>query len=102
MFSQLPNLLVFIIYCNKHLLVYFFQFQPSTPYFAPDNINYYKIISDAEGYKHIHYINDTQVSNSWRRPCIFMFLGSADLHNNFCLFRLYFRHQSLLQVENGK
>nr|XP_025036346.1 dipeptidyl peptidase 4 isoform X2 [Pelodiscus sinensis] len=32
-------------------------FQPSDPYFAPDNVGYYKILSNTEGYKHIHYIN---------------------------------------------
>ncbi|XP_053140893.1 dipeptidyl peptidase 4 [Hemicordylus capensis] len=36
------------------------RFQPSEPYFAPDNISYYKIISDGNGYKHIHYINSTK------------------------------------------
>ncbi|XP_029461465.1 dipeptidyl peptidase 4 isoform X3 [Rhinatrema bivittatum] len=30
-------------------------FQPSDPYFASDNISYYKVISDKDGYKHIHY-----------------------------------------------
>ncbi|XP_058047673.1 dipeptidyl peptidase 4 [Ahaetulla prasina] len=31
------------------------RFQPSEPYFAPDKISYYKIISDSQGYEHIHY-----------------------------------------------
>ncbi|XP_077176019.1 dipeptidyl peptidase 4 [Paroedura picta] len=35
------------------------RFQPSEPYFAPDKISYYKISSDEEGYKHIHYMNST-------------------------------------------
>ncbi|XP_060113213.1 dipeptidyl peptidase 4 [Heteronotia binoei] len=35
------------------------RFQPSEPYFAPDNISYYRILSDKEGYKHLHYINST-------------------------------------------
>ncbi|XP_065269856.1 dipeptidyl peptidase 4 [Emys orbicularis] len=34
-------------------------FQPSDPYFASDNISYYKILSNTEGFKHIHYINST-------------------------------------------
>ncbi|OXB77060.1 UNVERIFIED_CONTAM: hypothetical protein H355_007707, partial [Colinus virginianus] len=33
------------------------RFQPSVPYFAPDNTTYYKVFSNTEGYKHIHYIN---------------------------------------------
>ncbi|XP_052531443.1 dipeptidyl peptidase 4-like isoform X3 [Tympanuchus pallidicinctus] len=36
------------------------RFQPSVPYFAPDNTTYYKVFSDTEGYKHIHYINGTE------------------------------------------
>uniref|UniRef100_A0A8C0F443 Dipeptidyl peptidase 4 n=1 Tax=Bubo bubo TaxID=30461 RepID=A0A8C0F443_BUBBB len=39
------------------------RFQPSVPHFAPDNATYYKVFSNAEGYKHIHYINGSQVNN---------------------------------------
>ncbi|KAM6459177.1 dipeptidyl peptidase 4 [Liasis olivaceus] len=35
------------------------RFQPSEPYFASDKISYYKIISDSEGYEHIHYTDST-------------------------------------------
>ncbi|NXK96412.1 DPP4 peptidase, partial [Formicarius rufipectus] len=35
-------------------------FQPSVPYFAPDNATYYKVFSNSAGYKHIHYINGSQ------------------------------------------
>uniref|UniRef100_A0A6J0U405 Dipeptidyl peptidase 4 n=1 Tax=Pogona vitticeps TaxID=103695 RepID=A0A6J0U405_9SAUR len=35
------------------------RFQPSEPYFASDKESYYKIISDTNGYKHIHYIDST-------------------------------------------
>ncbi|KAG6940040.1 dipeptidyl peptidase 4 [Chelydra serpentina] len=35
-------------------------FQPSEPYFASDNVSYYKILSNTEGFKHIHYINSTE------------------------------------------
>eukprot|EP00075_Anas_platyrhynchos_P028155 XP_027317408.1 dipeptidyl peptidase 4 [Anas platyrhynchos] len=36
------------------------RFQPSAPYFAPDNTTYYRVFSNAEGYKHIHYINGSE------------------------------------------
>ncbi|XP_078537783.1 dipeptidyl peptidase 4-like isoform X2 [Lissotriton helveticus] len=36
------------------------NFQPSGPYFKSDNSTYYKIVSDKEGYKHIHYFNIPQ------------------------------------------
>ncbi|OXB69255.1 hypothetical protein ASZ78_011375 [Callipepla squamata] len=36
------------------------RFQPSVPYFAPDNTTYYKVFSNTEGYKHIHYINGSE------------------------------------------
>uniref|UniRef100_A0A8C3VP84 Dipeptidyl peptidase 4 n=1 Tax=Catharus ustulatus TaxID=91951 RepID=A0A8C3VP84_CATUS len=39
------------------------RFQPSVPHFAPDNASYYKVFSDSAGYKHIHYINGSQVRN---------------------------------------
>ncbi|KAL8183373.1 UNVERIFIED_CONTAM: hypothetical protein K2H54_038616 [Gekko kuhli] len=35
------------------------RFQPSEPYFASDNTGFYKILSDEEGFKHIHYISGT-------------------------------------------
>ncbi|XP_074071945.1 prolyl endopeptidase FAP isoform X2 [Macrotis lagotis] len=35
------------------------KFFVSAPVFAYDRISYYKIFSDKDGYKHIHYINDT-------------------------------------------
>ncbi|KAG8125002.1 hypothetical protein E2320_020299 [Naja naja] len=35
------------------------RFQPSEPYFASDKISYYRIISDSQGYKHIHYTDST-------------------------------------------
>ncbi|NXE46567.1 DPP4 peptidase, partial [Casuarius casuarius] len=35
-------------------------FQPSVPYFTPDNTTYYKVFSNAMGYKHIHYINGSE------------------------------------------
>uniref|UniRef100_A0A803TUH7 Dipeptidyl peptidase 4 n=1 Tax=Anolis carolinensis TaxID=28377 RepID=A0A803TUH7_ANOCA len=37
--------------------------QPSEPYFTADSVSYYKIISDTKGYKHIHYIDSTGVSD---------------------------------------
>uniref|UniRef100_A0A670YNP3 Fibroblast activation protein alpha n=1 Tax=Pseudonaja textilis TaxID=8673 RepID=A0A670YNP3_PSETE len=33
----------------------------SAPYFTSDAMSYYKIFSDQNGYKHIHYINDSVV-----------------------------------------
>ncbi|KAL7991683.1 hypothetical protein Chor_015939, partial [Crotalus horridus] len=35
------------------------QFFVSAPYFTSDAISYYKIFSDQNGYKHIHYIKDS-------------------------------------------
>uniref|UniRef100_A0A8B9F433 Dipeptidyl peptidase 4 n=1 Tax=Amazona collaria TaxID=241587 RepID=A0A8B9F433_9PSIT len=39
------------------------RFQPSVPHFAPDNVTYYRVFSNTLGYKHIHYINGSQVGN---------------------------------------
>lgn len=37
------------------------QFFVSAPSFTSDGISYYKIFSDKDGYKHIHYIKDSVV-----------------------------------------
>nr|CAG32562.1 hypothetical protein RCJMB04_29g21 [Gallus gallus] len=36
------------------------QISAICPLFAPDNTTYYKVFSNTEGYKHIHYINGTE------------------------------------------
>ncbi|XP_035263656.1 dipeptidyl peptidase 4-like [Anguilla anguilla] len=33
------------------------RFSPATPVFAEDNISFYKVMSDSNGYKHIHHVN---------------------------------------------
>ncbi|XP_030642501.1 prolyl endopeptidase FAP [Chanos chanos] len=33
------------------------QYAPLPPFFAEDKISFYKVMSDARGYKHIHYVN---------------------------------------------
>ncbi|KAG8432370.1 hypothetical protein GDO86_016852 [Hymenochirus boettgeri] len=35
-------------------------FQPSTPVFTSDGMKYYKIISNKDGFKHIHYFNGSE------------------------------------------
>ncbi|XP_028602922.2 dipeptidyl peptidase 4 isoform X1 [Podarcis muralis] len=63
------------------------RFQPSEPYFAPDGDSYYKIISNTDGYKHIHHIgiNSTGemkpiTSGNWE------VISIAALTNNFIYF----------------
>lgn len=34
------------------------QFIPSPPFFAEDKISFYKVMSDTNGYKHIHYVKN--------------------------------------------
>lgn len=34
------------------------QYNPMHPYFTADNIGFYKVMSDAKGYKHLHYVKD--------------------------------------------
>ncbi|MBN3321185.1 DPP4 peptidase, partial [Atractosteus spatula] len=38
------------------------QFYPLEPFFAADNISFYKIMSDKDGYKHIHYVHSSDNS----------------------------------------
>nr|XP_023695700.1 dipeptidyl peptidase 4-like isoform X1 [Paramormyrops kingsleyae] len=33
------------------------QFSPLPPFFTVDNISFYQVMSDTQGYKHIHYVN---------------------------------------------
>lgn len=33
------------------------RFSPNSPVFAEDKISFYKVMSDSNGYKHIHYVN---------------------------------------------
>uniref|UniRef100_A0A8C3VHM9 Fibroblast activation protein alpha n=1 Tax=Catharus ustulatus TaxID=91951 RepID=A0A8C3VHM9_CATUS len=46
-------------YVSPTVFLSLFQFFVSAPYFTSDSSSYYKIFSDKNGYKHIHYINDT-------------------------------------------
>lgn len=62
-----------------------FKFQPSVPYFAPDNATYYKVFSDTEGYKHIHYINGTEVSYRTITADFFSAGGQEASYSVFCL-----------------
>uniref|UniRef100_A0A8C3CXW4 Dipeptidyl peptidase 4 n=1 Tax=Cairina moschata TaxID=8855 RepID=A0A8C3CXW4_CAIMO len=61
------------------------RFQPSVPYFAPDNTTYYRVFSNAEGYKHIHYINGSEVMLLESSPnptkCV-----SCDLNQERCQY----------------
>ncbi|KAK6483085.1 dipeptidyl peptidase 4-like [Huso huso] len=40
------------------------HFQPLEPFFAADNISFYKIFSNEEGYKHIHLVNWTPLQRT--------------------------------------
>ncbi|KAJ7405613.1 hypothetical protein BTVI_67770 [Pitangus sulphuratus] len=59
------------------------EFFVSTPYFTSDSSSYYKIFSDKNGYKHIHYINGSvenaiQVtSGEWEAIYIFRVTNDA-------------------------
>lgn len=33
------------------------QYFPSAPYFAANNMSFYKVMSNDNGYKHLHYVN---------------------------------------------
>ncbi|XP_023663741.1 dipeptidyl peptidase 4 isoform X1 [Paramormyrops kingsleyae] len=33
------------------------HYSPLHPFFAADNLSFYKVMSDSDGYKHIHYVN---------------------------------------------
>lgn len=35
-----------------------FQYVPLPLFFAEDKLSFYKVMSDTQGYKHIHYVKD--------------------------------------------
>ncbi|KAM4626104.1 prolyl endopeptidase FAP-like [Discoglossus pictus] len=58
-------------------------FFPSLPVFTSDNISFYKIFSDRNGYKHIHYVSDTMenaiqiTSGRWEAVYIYIVTEEA-------------------------
>uniref|UniRef100_A0A4W3HM44 Fibroblast activation protein, alpha n=1 Tax=Callorhinchus milii TaxID=7868 RepID=A0A4W3HM44_CALMI len=38
------------------------KFRPSEPFFTSDDTNFYKVMSNAEGYNHIHYVTGTKAT----------------------------------------
>ncbi|NXQ91350.1 SEPR endopeptidase, partial [Nyctibius grandis] len=60
----------------------------STPYFTSDSSSYYKIFSDKNGYKHIHYINDSVenaiqiTSGEWEAIYIFRVTSEAIFYSS--------------------
>uniref|UniRef100_A0A672VAD4 Fibroblast activation protein alpha n=1 Tax=Strigops habroptila TaxID=2489341 RepID=A0A672VAD4_STRHB len=57
-------------YISSTIFLLLFQFFVSAPYFTSDSSSYYKIFSDKNGYKHIHYINGSVVSKSSKENAI--------------------------------
>uniref|UniRef100_A0A8B9PH43 Fibroblast activation protein alpha n=1 Tax=Apteryx owenii TaxID=8824 RepID=A0A8B9PH43_APTOW len=63
------------------------QFFVSTPYFTSDSSSYYKIFSDKNGYKHIHYINGSEnaiqiTSGEWEAIYIFRVTSDAIFYSS--------------------
>lgn len=44
-----------------HEILPFFQYMPLPLFFAEDKISFYKVMSDTNGYKHIHYVKDVSI-----------------------------------------
>lgn len=39
----------------------FLQYVPLPLFFAEDKLSFYKVMSDSQGYKHIHYVKDVSI-----------------------------------------
>lgn len=39
----------------------FFQYVPLPLFFADDKLSFYKVMSDTQGYKHIHYVKEVSI-----------------------------------------
>uniref|UniRef100_G5E7H3 Uncharacterized protein n=1 Tax=Meleagris gallopavo TaxID=9103 RepID=G5E7H3_MELGA len=63
------------------------EFFVSAPYFTSDSSSYYKIFSDKNGYKHIHYINGSEnaiqiTSGEWEAIYIFRVTNDAIFYSS--------------------
>lgn len=46
---------------NSCMTVSTFQYVPLPVFFAEDKLSFYKVMSDTQGYKHIHYVKDVGI-----------------------------------------
>ncbi|XP_072903513.1 dipeptidyl peptidase 4-like isoform X1 [Hemitrygon akajei] len=81
------------------------EFRPSDPIFAPDNVTFYKILSDNNGYKHIH--EKTQVhlkqitKGNWEVTRIIALLGNT-LYYVSNEYEQYPGRRNIYKIEVGK
>uniref|UniRef100_A0A6Q2YWM9 Uncharacterized protein n=1 Tax=Esox lucius TaxID=8010 RepID=A0A6Q2YWM9_ESOLU len=59
-------------------------YTPLQPMFAEDNISFYKVMSDAYGYKQLHYVKDVKSEFNCFHECVLQ--TEAYTHINLCLF----------------
>lgn len=55
-----------------------FQYVPLPIFFAEDNLSFYHVMSDTQGYKHIHYVKDVSIFS----------YNHTHTHKNICLVTL--------------
>lgn len=52
---------------------------PLPLFFAEDKLSFYKVMSDTNGYKHIHYVKDVSVTSFLYAECV------AQSYQSMCL-----------------
>lgn len=57
------------MYHYNVLLCFFPQYVPLPLFFAEDKLSFYKVMSDTNGYKHIHYVKDVSVASFLYAEC---------------------------------
>lgn len=63
----------------------FFQYMPLPLFFADDKLSFYKVMSDTQGYKHIHYVKDVSIFQLYlcKIYCTVCFYHQCYIHS-FC------------------
>lgn len=84
----------------------FFQYVPLPLFFAEDKLSFYKVMSDSQGYKHIHYVKDVSIFFLLLYLCeikcavtFIMYLVLSVIFTNGILLRA---KQHLLPLASGK
>lgn len=49
--------------------IFFPQYVPLPLFFAEDKLSFYKVMSDTQGYKHIHYVKDVSMFADAQKTC---------------------------------
>lgn len=58
------------------------QYVPLPLFFTEDKLSFYKVMSDTQGYKHIHYVKDVSISAEVQKTygCHGVYVHACHIH----------------------